>query len=82
MKLGPKSITKNELKIQGVKILIKNTTGDYLINGVNYTGIETGYVTAMPILFKNDTTKYEGHVAYFHPTIFNKQLVPSNLDLK
>lgn len=32
----------------------------------------------MPIL--KNTSQYRGHVAFYHATVFNKQLIPSNIE--
>ena len=60
-------------------IWVNTTTNNYTIGDKNYTNIKNGYLTAGQAV--NNPSDYMGHIAYYHPTIFNKQLVPSNFDI-
>lgn len=74
--LGINSITNNSKKIDSVRIWTDKITNNYTIGDKDYINITTGYLTAAPVV--KNSYDYMGHIAYYHPTIFNKQLVPSN----
>lgn len=80
MNLGKTAITNNTKNITHVRIWVSTTTNNYTIGDKSYTNITTGYLTAGPMV--KNLFDYKGHIAYYHPTIFNKQLVPSNFAIR